>query len=276
MKKKYKYFFNKTAVFFLLLTSTILFSCNSKNAENDLLLGSWHSKKNNTYTILTFRSNGTWLSEVRIEGGLYKIIIKKGSVTGKWNIDDKRLNMMTIESSLDLGWEKNKNASFEVVELSKTVLRLKTESGKVSEFSRVRKKTKSKDNKDDSGYATIHLKPIIVNLHKERPQYKDKYFSIKPELVLEDLKSDYQLHPKVRETIIFYLSSLSYSDVNSYDKLKKVNKHLQQIIDPYIDGKLVEIIAEDVLITSSKKAIDDFIAKSSEKDKEKDRKNDGK
>jgi len=85
----------------------LLWACSRPEpTAGERLLGSWRAQTRNIHTILNFRANGTWTSQVRIEGDLSRIIEKKGTVTGTWAITPEgRLMMTAIETPIAIGWE---------------------------------------------------------------------------------------------------------------------------------------------------------------------------
>lgn len=254
----------------LILLLALMMGCGEKEKKEDprlLLIGSWRFSYRNIHSILNFKNNGTWNLENRVEGKYSKIVEKKGALTGTWLLEENRL---TINVEDDGGGEVEMWALgshvFEVVRLDAVTLVLKDEKEKEREWSKVRAQQAKAG--EVQAHQTIPIKPLIVNVTKTRDMEKSRYLCIDLEVVLtlelptanpEEIPPPPPLHPEVREKILIYLSSFTYRDLNSFDKIKKIKAHLETIMRPYFAGQMDELHINNVVVASSEASLDEFI-----------------
>jgi hypothetical protein len=67
------------------------------------------------------------------------------------------------------------------------------------------------------------------------------------------------IHPKAREAVIIFLSSLVFDDVKDFQKIKIQNKKLAAVLNPYMDGSIKEIKIEHVIVTTDPDQVEEFI-----------------
>jgi hypothetical protein len=137
---------------------------------------------------------------------------------------------------------------------------LKEENGRVSEWK------KSRNPKaGDAGTETpivIPMKPLAVNLNKNRSSTQDRYLCLNMHLVLKELMPDQQipaLHPKAREAAVLFLSSLVYEDVKDFDQVKIQKSKLVDVLNPYMEGFIKDIKIEHVIISTTMEKVEEFI-----------------
>jgi hypothetical protein len=243
---------------FLLLLSGLFCACSRPEpTAGERLLGSWRSQKRKIHTILTFRANGTWTSQVRIEGGLSKIIEKKGTVTGTWALTPEgRLAMTATETPVAIGWEKDQPLSFEIVALTDSVLQLDNHAGRKLALARVKIKSQGADRR----YATVDLEPIVVSLRTGVYREPHRFLCAFIGLVLKAERGA-TVHPKVREAILFHLSSLTYVEVNTNEELKTLQDDLYRLVNPYLKGAVSELKIKSIVITTQQRVVDEFLEK---------------
>ena len=246
------------AAVFLFMLCGLLCACSPPEpTAGERLLGSWRSQKRKIHTILTFRANGTWTSLVRIEGGLSKIIEKKGTVTGTWAVTPEgRLAMIATETPVAIGWEKGQPLSFEIVALTDAMLKLDNHAGRKLELERV----KIRSQGGDSRYATVDLEPIVVSLRTVTPRETPRFLCAFIGLVL-NAEGGTSVHPKVREALIFHLSSLTYAEVNTNEELKVLREDLYRLVNPYLKGAVSELEIKSIVITAKQRVVDEFLEK---------------
>ncbi len=231
----------------------------------DQYLGSWRFSRQNSHKILTFRANGTFLGEIRVEGRLAKIIEKKEQVNGAWNVTEEFLHMTPTEDGSVAGWVAGQTVNFEVLEISSTNLKLRGENGVIENYQRVKSQ---KQEKEAAKLSTLVMKPIVVNLKNTAPGATTKYFCIELELTMEDTDGTMQaplgIHPRAQEAALLHISTLTYLDVNTMDKIGELNGTLFLLLRPYFGGKLKEVSVKNVLVTADWKNTEEFIKKIAE------------
>ncbi len=242
----------------LILVSTLQ-SCSKEPTHNDLLIGSWRNEVRRTHHVLTFRANGSWKTESRIEGRFSKVVKRTPAINGKWEMVENRIAMVANEDSPQGKWEKEKRILFEIIELTPEILILKDPSEKMVKWLRIKSSQKKKVE-----IKTVELGPIVVNLRKKKKRSADRYICINLGIALniseaENEESIPTFHPRVREAAIFHLSSLTYNDVNKLAKINDVKKDLQYILNPYVVGGIKELLVQKVIVTSSKETVEEFL-----------------
>ena len=192
-------------VMLAVLVAACCCGCKKKSVSpDDRLNGSWRTSKGKTHKILTFKANGSWVLQFRMEGRLAKIVEKKGKASGKWDVKDNVLYLFVEETVPDLDWGEETPVALEIVDITALNLSMKNPAGRVVDWVRVKSIKKASDG---SQLATVTLDPIIVNLSRENNWGKERYLCIQIEFVLNEGKtgtSPPQMHPKVREPPSFF------------------------------------------------------------------------
>lgn len=274
MKEQIHPFFNLNCLHFFLslfliisfiFVSSCFLGC-EKEPDPDLqLVGPWRHSIRGIHRILTLRANKSWKFEVRIEGRYTKIVKKNEKATGTWSLDEGVLNLFVIKPSAEIGFEQDATVSFELLELTKDKMLLRPESGQEKEWAKVR--GQKKETEVDVGEVTVKLGPMVVNLIKEKSLRKDRFLCIDLDFTLKEYESDVfeeHIHPKVRETIIFYLSSLTYKDVDKLQKIDIVKSQLGNMLNPYFHNKISRVLINKFVVTANKDAVENFFAQYNE------------
>jgi len=109
---------------------------------------------------------------------------------------------------------------------------------------------------------TIPMGPIAVNLDKHRSHDKDRYLCLNMNLMLHEIMPGQEIpriHPKAREAAVIFFSSLVFDDVKDFTSIKKQNKKLVAVLNPYMDGSIKEIKIEHVIVTADVDLVEEFI-----------------
>ncbi len=256
---------NIIASFFIIL---LIGGCSKEATVEEKLFGSWTFQKKNVYTVLLFHANKNFTSDRRISNKYSQVVEKTDKVTGQWRVEEGGLYLTANQTIPDGTWEKGVEKQFEILKIDSDSLHLKTPSEKIIKWYRI-KGAKKKDNTIESLETLIGVGPIVVNLTKDKARNKDRYLCIDMELILDPLDSENQvlkLHPRIREVAIFYLSSLTYRQVNKMDKISSVRDNLLNILNPYMNGQIKEINVKHIIVTSRKEIVDDFLKNSLEQE----------
>jgi hypothetical protein len=221
------------------------------------LLGSWRAQTRNIHTILNFRANGTWTSQVRIEGSLSRIVQKKGTVAGTWEVNPEgRLLMTATETPIAIGWEQGQPVSFEIVALTDAVLQLDDQAGRKLALERV----KIQNPAGGGQFVTLDLDPIVVNLRTASPNDPPRFVCVSIGLVLANDRGAVAT-PKVREAIIFHLGALTYADVSTPEALEALKSDLHRLVNPYLRGAVSELHFNRMVVTTQQRVVDEFLQK---------------
>ncbi len=246
--------------------------CNDDEADDskqqttpvqELLLGSWSRYNNRVYTLLIIRAMGNWSSDFRVEGATSKIVERKGEATGTWKLEDNHLIMTVLTSQMEDVWPLGE-FPLEIIEIDKRSVTLKYPNSRLITWkkARVEKEKKSDDPNSKTINPVIPMKPIVVNLNKISSNDKDRYLCLALDLHLEEMEITTpipKLHPRAWDATILYLSSLMYNDVKTFDEMKIVTERLTKILNPYLDGLLVEVASTHVMVSSSMDKVDEFL-----------------
>ena len=226
----------------------------------ELVLGNWTQYRNRAYILLILHATGNWDSSVRIADVTSKIVKSKGSATGSWHMADNQLIFTVGETDIESVWKKNDTRIFDIVSLTKDKMELKEESGWVGEW----KKNKAQKNKEEVAVTSpvIPLAPVAVNLNKISSASPDRYLCMSMKLKLKELmpgQAPPAFHPKAREAMLLFLSSLIYDDVHNFDRIKVQQQKLTDILNPYMEGFIQEVEIDRVIISSSMDKVETFL-----------------
>lgn len=245
----------------LSLVLTGVHGCKKSVSSDDRFTGSWSSKKGKIYRIMSFRANGTWSFQFRKEGRLAKIIEKSGKASGNWNYKDGFLYLYVVASEDQEDWKIDTTVVLEVTEITPLNMSLIGTSGQPEKWARVKS---DKQSGESDQLATISLEPIVVNLKKEKQGGINRFLCVEMEFVLDEMQTPetpvIAIHPKVRETIIFYLSSLTYPEVNTMDDIAVLKNNLLRLLKPYMTANIEKLSIKNVVITSKWQNVETFQA----------------
>lgn len=228
--------------------------------QMDFAVGNWTHMRNRAYILLITNPKGEWNSSVRIADVTSKIVKSKGNAKGTWHIEKGQMIFTVIESDIETIWKKNSTSFFDIVEISETVMQLQDENGRLV----VWKQTSAKQSAavDENTDQILPMGPVVVNLNKNRSSDKDRYLCMNLNLLLNELMPDQTIppiHPKAREAAIIFLSSLVFNDVKDFDSIKKQNKKLVDVLNPYMQGIIKEIEVEHVIVAAEIEKVEEFI-----------------
>jgi flagellar basal body-associated protein FliL len=254
----------QNVIFCVFLVFCLVFSlagCGEREkSDKDLVVGNWIQFRNRAYILLITSPKGTWHSSVRIADATSKIVKAKGNAQGSWHMEEGQLIFTVTESDIQEIWEKNNTSFFEIVELGEEIMLLKEESGRVVEW----KKTNPKKSSEaaENLAVIIPMQPIAVNLNKVRSNTQDRFLCLKMEMVLKELMPDQEIpaiHPRAREAVIIFLSSLIYNDVKDFEQVKIQKSKLVDVLNPYMEGFIKDIKITHVIISTTMEKVEEFI-----------------
>lgn len=248
-----------------------------KKKDTDLIPGSWVYYRNRTYILIVIDIKGTWKSSVRIADVTSKIVDVRGTASGIWNLDAGQLILTISESDIDNVWKKDSTIFYKVLELNEHLMVLEGESGRKEEW----KKTTPQPGKDatDPVNPIVAMAPYAVNLDKHSSNVEDRYLCLSMHLQLLELMPGQSVplfHPRARDAAIMYLSSLTYDDVSDFDRIKVQNEKVKEVLNPYMEGLIKEVVIDHVVIALSAAKVEEFIIEHTAKSDKKETPADGK
>ncbi len=250
-----------SCVFLVLFVTFSLTACGEKEkGDEELVVGHWTQYRNRAYILLVMNPKGNWDSSVRIADATSKIVKSKGDAQGSWHMEGGQLIFTVMDSTIEEIWEKNDTNFFEIVELGERLMLLKEENGRIAEW----KKTSSQKSSaaESIPEVVIPMKPLAVNLNKNRSNTQDRYLCLNMNMVLKELMPEQvvpAMHPKAREAAIIFLSSLVYEDVKDFDQVKLQRTKLVDVLNPYMEGFIKDIEIEHVIISTTIEKVEEFI-----------------
>ena len=227
---------------------------------DELVLGNWTQYRNRAYVLLIIQAQGTWNSSVRIADVTSKIVKSKGDASGSWHMDGDQLIFTVMETNIESVWQKNDTKVFDIVELTKDRMQLKEESGWVGEW---KKNLPQKAQGPEGDLApVIAMAPMAVNLNKISSASSDRYLCMSMQIRLKELMPGQEVpmvHPKAREAVLLFLSSLIHDDVQDFERIKLQQAKLVNILNPYMDGVVKAVDIDRVIVASSMDKVETFL-----------------
>jgi len=259
MKKAADFF-----ILFFIIVFLFIFVAACKEKEispQELAVGNWIQSKNNVYILWVTNPKGEWNSSVKIPDVTGKIVKSRGTAKGTWHIEEGQMIISVTESDVEKIWEKNATTFFDIVELTDKTMQLKEESGLIVAWNKTNTE-KVSDSKNVNNL--IAMGPVVVNLNKNRSHDKDRYLCLNMNLVLQEIMPEQEIpsiHPKAREAMIIFLSSLVFDDVKDFKSIKKQNKNMRDLLNPYMEGSIKEIKIEHIIVTTDIDQVEEFLIK---------------
>nr|WP_319393071.1 flagellar basal body-associated FliL family protein [uncultured Desulfobacter sp.] len=251
------------AVMFMFMVLGSIAGCGADNNEKEnmeVVLGNWVSLSNRTYTLTVIDMKGTWTSSVKISDATSKIVASRGTANGTWHMDAGQLIFNVMASDVENVWEKDATYFYKVLELSKYLMVLEGENGRRQEW----KKTIPKKVKE--GQATVNpivgMAPYAVNMDKHSSNTQDRYLCLSIHLELKELMPEQpvpKFHPRARDAAIMYLSSLTYDNVSDFDRIKVQKEKIKDVLNPYMEGLIEDVVIDHVVIAVSADKVEEFI-----------------
>ncbi|MCP4671764.1 MAG: flagellar basal body-associated FliL family protein [Desulfobacula sp.] len=235
-------------------------ACKEKEISIDeLAVGNWVQSKNSAYILWVTNPKGEWQSSVKIPDVTGKIVKSRGEAKGTWHIQEGQMIITVMESTVEKVWEKNATSFFDIIELTKTTMQLKEETGSIAVWNKTNtQKTKASESLN----TMIAMEPIAVNLNKNRSHDKNRYLCLDMSLVLQEMMPEQNIpavHPRAREAIIMFLSSLVFDDVKDFKSIKKQNKKIVAVLNPYMDGSIKNIKIENIIVSTDIDQVEEFL-----------------
>jgi flagellar basal body-associated protein FliL len=236
-----------------------LMSCSKEPEPGELILGGWTNKSGQSYTYLKIKLEGKWDASIKIANAASKIIQVKGVASGEWHIEDNTLVLTVFNSNVSKVFQKNVTNFYEIVKLDDNVMELMDSYGQVIAWKAVKAQTAKSAG---STVNSIRMAPFTVNLNKTRSRDKDRYLCLNLKIILKELMpgDDLQrIHPKAREAVLLYLSSLVYKDIKNLDQVQKMQETMKTILNPYIGEMIEKVEIDHVIVSSTIDRVEEFL-----------------
>lgn len=265
-----------TALLLIFITVFIVTSCESETEKiKKEIAGVWDVRTPFVKKRITLNKDGLFEIDVKITEEDSEVVVNTGKINGKWDLKENffTLSFSHIDKRIkdDIDWKKDKEVlyTFDKVSLKKIIFSTKS---KNIVWKRFKNPITNKEfiNKD----IIIDLKPIVVNLYKDRIRGKERFLCLHYKLFFEDVegidyvikskkeefaKTYYELHPRIRDAVIMFLSSLKFRDIKTFAKSNLMNKDLKKVLNHYLNKKLKTLEIERIVVASSKEGVNDFL-----------------
>ena len=258
------------AVLLMLVMVAGIFGCKDEDpfAERRLkMVGNWRHQHRSVHTVMSFRHNGSWSLEKRVEGRYSRIVEKRGQHSGTWTMEGENLVRITVDQAEgESDFTPGMSATFTIKELRPELLVWVDGDGESREWFRIR--VQKPEQGEFQTTRPVKLKPFLVNLRRSRELEKERYLGIELELIVRlsepiqaptPLPPPPTITPELRERILLFLSDLTYADVNNFERVQKMRSRLEVAIAPWLDAQIDEIKLANVVIASSRESREEFI-----------------
>ena len=250
--------------FFLFLSATVEQNEKIEEKNKNLIVNSWFSFQDEATKIITFKKDGSF------EIVIISIVATDNKndseqdlfIKGKWDINLDKLIIEVLDSKLQNSsiWKKDSVIFFKIAEITKNSMRIISMDGVEITFFN---KPVGLDAKNT--LFAIPFEPFIVNYKQIEDSKYPKFLCVVLKLTLTkpiEIKTKIklqQIHPRLREAIIFYLSSLHYEDIYSFSKIPKIEKELFELLKPYLKNQFSSVKINEMLILNTKEDVNGFM-----------------
>jgi hypothetical protein len=228
--------------------------------QNELAVGNWTHLRNRAYILLITSPTGEWNSSVRISDVTSKIVKSKGNAKGTWHIENDQMIFVVLESDIEEAWTKNTTIFFDIIGIMENEMQLKNEFGRTLVWRKTN--VQKAATAENSLEIILPMGPVVVNLNKNRSNDKDRYLCLNLNMVFKELMPGQEIppiHPKAREAAIVFFSALVFNDVKSFDRIKEKIRKLVDVLNPYMEGFIREILIEHVIVATEIDKVEEFI-----------------
>jgi hypothetical protein len=112
--------------------SAVSVGCNgSDTVDRTQLFGIWQTEEDGSSTIVTFHSDGTWVSFTKPVSGAGS----KSNASGTWKLENGRIHF-EVTSAQGGSLEAGDSWNSEILEVTKTKFRLRRDDGGIKEYLR--------------------------------------------------------------------------------------------------------------------------------------------
>lgn len=253
---------NKFAIIILCLFS--LAACNEKGADPTVFLGTWRlQSQDGRHTIMSVRNNGTLEIDIRTEGQLSKIVDKSGKATGTWELDESepRITLDITAGAAAIGWPEGPSI-FQIRQVDEKSLVLATPDNR--EYRWEKSSHRTADPVAEETGLRLTLAPLVVNLTPGTTQASRRYkwLCVALEVQLAPGSRETEVRSQWQDKVLLLLSSKTYEEVNTLDKLNHVGKELQALLAPYMGGDIEKVVFTRTIVTGNQEAVDNFCSQS--------------
>ena len=259
MKKNFSFLVCFLFIFSCFTCFICLTGCGKEPEAGEVILGGWTNERSTAYIYLKIKEEGKWDASVNITDFTSKIIGVKGNAAGNWHIEDNTLVLTVFESNISRVFKKGVTSFYEIKKLDDTVMELVDTHGQIITWKAVKPKGKG------AGAIiinSIRMAPFTVNLNKTRSRDKDRYLCLNLKIILKEPlpgMESIKIHPKAREAVIVYLSSLIHKDIKDLGKVEAIQGTLRTILNPYVGNMVEEVDIDHVVVSTTIDRVQEFL-----------------
>lgn len=236
--------------------------CSGTDSANNAFLGTWRMENaGGRHTVMSLKNNGTFEIDIRIEGALTKIIDKKGGVSGTWEAGETedRLVLNVTRADASIGWPEGEVA-YRIGQRGKSHLVLILPDGREQHWKKS-SHTPSEPAAEAEG-PTVTLAPLVVSLMPSESEANRRYkwLCVAMDIQLSPGSTGQAIRPQWKDKVILLLSSKSYDEINTLDKLNGVTGEIRNLLNPYFEGAVDRVAFSRTIVTGRQEAVDAFCA----------------
>lgn len=251
----------------LLAAGLALAGCSGKEDPQEKLIGPWRmAMAEGVHMVLVFRSGGGWVLESSREDVYTRLREKVELAEGQWAFENEGTRLvLTCEKNIpEIGWESGLTP-FTIDRMDEAVLAFTSPDGRAYEWQRISATEGGGDNDTtvEEGTVPVFFAPIVVNLQKDELYERYKWLCAKIEVRVAESVAPENIHPKIRERALIFLSAQKYVDVNTQAEVKELETALFDLLNPYFDGKLVSVGFDKFIVTGNEVAVKRFLEEES-------------
>lgn len=250
--------------FFLSILSIALFcflaGCSDTKKQIRFATGNWVYSSDGIYIFLRIDDNGDWAAEISISDEQSTIVKAKKKANGIWNIENKKMVFVVLDSQAEEIWEKDKVVFYDI--LSLTSRRMKLLDEKENEFLWRASNNGIVKAIGSNAKPVLPMGIFVVNLNKHKSNMTSKYLCLHLDMNIKEIMPEKKVplvHPKIHDAIISFYSSLTYNEVKDFDRIEKQNKRLVAILNPYIKNIIKGFVIKHAIITAHLEQVEQFI-----------------
>jgi hypothetical protein len=252
-------FMKKMLVLYVVIA---LLGCSGTDSPKNEFLGTWRMEnRSGQHTIMSLKNNGTFEIDLRIEGKLTKIVDKVGNATGAWTVSETgdQLVLDITQGGASIGWPEGETA-YRIEQFDKLHLVLISPDGRTLSWKKSGVTT-SESQEEETGPA-ITVAPLVVSLVPSSNDWNQRYkwLCVAMDIQLQPGTPEQTMRPQWKDKVILYLSSKTYEEINTMDKLTAVSNEIRILLNPYLGGAINKVVFKRTIVTGMQEAVDTFCA----------------
>lgn len=235
----------------------------NREADSTMYLGTWRlQNQEGRYTVMSIKNNGSIEVDIRIEGQLSKIVEKSEKAHGTWQADktDTQLTLNLTSGAQAVGWPEGATI-YHIRHLDAGLMVLASPDNR--EYRWEKSGHRAANPLSEETGPSISIAPLVVSLAPGETQSgrRYKWLCVALDVRLSPGCRKPEARPQWHDKTILLLSSKTYEDVNTTDKLKRVENELRDLLNPYMDGDIQKVVFTRTVVTGNQEAVETFCSK---------------